>query len=389
MPKRRGLTDKQVAALPRKQKRYTLPDPEQIGHYLKMPTQSSRAAIAFAAVSRDPNGKQIWTTIGTADALGIDQARELARDAIKRIKAGKPISEPGRPTVRDVAEQWLERQVRKNRYRTLREIERIVSRYIVPHIGDRVMADVRRINVAELLDQNRGRARKADSRGGVKVYRAISRWLQQRDETYNPPLTEGMSRVPRAEKRRKRVLTDEEIGRVWRAADCAKEGAAGSYGAFVKLALLTAQRRDKLHTLRWDDVDADGVWTIRTEAREKGNPGKLKLPQIALDIIQAQPRFVGNLYVFAGRNGEPTTAFLTGHYKAQFDKLCGVTNWRLHDLRRTARSLMARAGVQTEIAERVLGHAQGELIETYDRHDYADETAAALTKLAALIERIV
>ena len=136
MPKRRGLTDKQVAALPRKQKRYTLPDPEQLGHYLRVPTRSSRAAIAFAAVARDPNGKQIWETIGTADALGIDQARELARDAIKRIKAGKPISEPGRPTVRDVAEQWLERHVRKNEFRTARERERIVNRYIVPRIGD-------------------------------------------------------------------------------------------------------------------------------------------------------------------------------------------------------------------------------------------------------------
>ena len=56
----------------------------------------------------------------------------------------------------------------------------------------------------------------------------------------------------------------------------------------------------------------------------------------------------------------------------------------------TARSLMSRAGVQTEIAERVLGHAQGELIQIYDRHTYQDEMAEALTKLAALlIERIL
>jgi integrase len=80
--------------------------------------------------------------------------------------------------------------------------------------------------------------------------------------------------------------------------------------------------------------------------------------------------------------------FHGGVYKAQFDKLCGVVDWRVHDLRRTARSLMSRAGVQTEIAERVLGHAQGELIETYDRHSYEDEMAAALEKLAGLIERL-
>jgi hypothetical protein len=121
MPKRRGLTDKQVATLPRKDKRYTLPDPEQLGHYLRVPARTSRASIAFAAVARNPDGKQIWTTIGTADALGIDRARELARQAIGRIRSGKPISEPTKLLVVDVAEQWLERHVRGNGLRSERE----------------------------------------------------------------------------------------------------------------------------------------------------------------------------------------------------------------------------------------------------------------------------
>jgi integrase len=381
MPKRRGLTDKQVATLSRKEKRYTLPDPEQPGHYLRVPARSSRAPIAFAAVARDPNGKQIWKTIGTADAIGIDQARELARGAIRRIKSGQPTSEPGRLTVRDAAEQWLERHVRKNAFRTARESERIVNTYIVPHIGSRAIADVRRIDVAELLDRIEDENGQQMADGVLKVFRAISRWLQQRDESYNPPLTAGMGRVPKGEGRRKRILGDDEIRKVWRAEQ-------EPYSAFVKLALLTAQRREKLLTLRWDDLDSNGVWTIRTEAREKGNPGMLKLPQAALDIIEAQPRFVGNPYVFAGRNGGPTAKLGAGQYKQQFDKLCGVKDWRIHDLRRTARSLMARAGVQTEIAERVLGHAQGELIEIYDRHTYQDEMAAALEKLATLIKQI-
>ena len=95
------------------------------------------------------------------------------------------------------------------------------------------------------------------------------------------------------------------------------------------------------------------------------------------------------LVVFAGRKNGPTAMFGSGTYKAAFDKLCGVKDWRVHDLRRTARSLMSRAGVQTEIAERVLGHAPGGLIQIYDRHHYQDEMADALTKLAALIEQIM
>ena len=144
MPKRHRLTDKQVAALPRKDKRYALPDPEQLGLYLRVPPRSSRAPIAFAAVARDPGGKQIWETVGTTEAMGIEQARELARDAIKRIKVGT--DQPTNPTVRDVAEQWLERHVRKNGFRTAKESERIVNRYIVPRIGDRPIADVRPVS---------------------------------------------------------------------------------------------------------------------------------------------------------------------------------------------------------------------------------------------------
>ena len=105
MPRRRTLTDKQIAALPRKEKRYTFPDPEQLGHYLRIPPRSSRAPIAFAAIARDPQGKQAWVTLGAANELRIDQARVLAREAVKRIKTGKPIREPTKPTVTDVAEE--------------------------------------------------------------------------------------------------------------------------------------------------------------------------------------------------------------------------------------------------------------------------------------------
>jgi integrase len=139
--------------------------------------------------------------------------------------------------------------------------------------------------------------------------------------------------------------------------------------------------------LRWDDLDAKGVWTIRTEDREKGNPGKLQLPKAALDIIEAQPRFVGNPFVFAGKDGHALRR--NSDAKSKLDGKCGVADWRLHDLRRTARSLMSRAGVQSEHAERVLGHAIKGVEGIYNRHSYDAEKTDALRKLAGLIERIV
>jgi integrase len=113
----------------------------------------------------------------------------------------------------------------------------------------------------------------------------------------------------------------------------------------------------------------------------------LKLPAQALAIIEAQPKFVSNPFVFAGGSGRPHGNFSKD--KAKFDERCGVNGWRLHDLRRTARSLMSRAGVRPDIAERVLGHVIPGVEGVYNRYGYDPEKADALAKLAALIERIV
>jgi integrase len=75
--------------------------------------------------------------------------------------------------------------------------------------------------------------------------------------------------------------------------------------------------------------------------------------------------------------------------KAKLDAASGITNWRIHDLRRSSRSLLSRAGVNPDIAERCLGHALPTIRATYDRHRYVDEMAHAFETLAALIERIV
>ena len=91
-------------------------------------------------------------------------------------------------------------------------------------------------------------------------------------------------------------------------------------------------------------MSEDGVWTIPTAPREKGNPGKLRLPPAAMKIIAAQPRIASNPYVFAGRSNGPLSGFSTRH--EAFKARCGVDGFHIHDLRRCARSLMARAGVR-------------------------------------------
>jgi integrase len=186
-----------------------------------------------------------------------------------------------------------------------------------------------------------------------------------------------MRRSNPKERARTRILSDDELRVIWKAAE-----GNGEFGVLVRLLLLTGQRRDKVSSMRWEDVQ-DGVWTIPSETREKGNAEELPLPKIALDIINGQPRFAGSPFIIARKNY---------HTKAKADfvaKLPPMPQWQLHDLRRTARSLMARAGVRPDVAERVLGHAIRGVEGTYNRHQYREEKAHALKALDGLISNIV
>jgi integrase len=114
----------------------------------------------------------------------------------------------------------------------------------------------------------------------------------------------------------------------------------------------------------------------------------LVLPPVAVEIIRSQPRMGDNPYIFAGRGNGPINGFSKS--KKAFDaKLPTMPQWQLHDLRRSARSLMARADVPENHAERVLGHVQGGVKGVYNRFEYRDEKADALKRLAALVDGIV
>jgi integrase len=382
--RRRVLTDKQVATLPKKRKRYIVVDPEMGGHYVRVPAEGPNV---FVCVARDPYKKQVWFTVGSADKMKIREARDEAREVIRRIGKGLPPKEP--PPVKpdsfkSVAEDWLQRHVKKGKLRTAYEIERGLRKYVLPAWGSREFTSIRRGHIAKLLDhiEDEHGTRMADLT--LSHVRAMAGWYAARHDDYVPPfVARGMKRHKK--KPRDRVLSDDELRAVWKEAE---SKASGTFGALIRLLLLTGQRRAAVVGMRWSDIDANDVWKIPTEEREKGNAGSLKLPKQALAIIHAQPRVKGNVHVVPASRGKgPLAAF--SRAKAAFDKRCGVTGWTLHDLRRTARSLMSRAGVSSDHAERVLGHVIEGVEGVYDRHAYLEEKATALAKLAALIDDIV
>jgi integrase len=368
-------------ALPRKRKRYVKADPELRGHYLRIPPSGP---ITFAAVARGPYG-QVWATLATTSELTIDQARERARDAIRRIKDGQPAFEPT-PVKPDsyeaVATDWLRLHVAGKGLRSAPEIERLLRKFVLPHWGTRDFVSIKRRDINALLDAiAEDSAWNADH--VLSITRKIASWFAARSDDYSSPFVAGMRRTRSEDRERSRILTDDELRAVWKQAE-----GNGAFGAFVRLALLTGQRRSDISGMKWVDIKDGGVWELPTEPREKGTIGAVQLPEVALAIIQAQPRFKSNSFVFAAARGDgPLNGF--NKRKAAFDEACGVTGWTLHDLRRTARSLMSRAGVSDEHAEHTLGHKLQGVKRVYNRYDFFKEKSDALAKLATLIEHIV
>lgn len=337
--------------------------------------------------------------LANSERIGVKRARELAGEFKANLAEflARPAAQPPKATFKQIAEDFLKREV-EGKLRSELQIKSTLKNLVYPSWEDRVFEELRRRDVTALLDNV------ADTRGlraadmVLAVIRRMTNWYQARNDDYTSPIVKGMARTKTKERARRRILTDDEIRALWVACDRKQ---TGTFGALVKMCLLTAQRRTKVATMLFDDV-TDDTWIIATEIREKGNAERLKLPPVALDIIEEQRELAINNYIFPasrdGRRNGPGKHFGSysafGQGKAALDKamaqtLPDIPPWQIHDLRRTARSLMSRADVRPDIAERVLGHAIIGVEGTYDRHSYDEQRAVALAALASLIDRIV
>ena len=152
---------------------------------------------------------------------------------------------------------------------------------------------------------------------------------------------------------------------------------------------LTAQRREEVAGLRWDEMDlARRVWTIPKARTKNAKAHMVHLSKQALAVLKRADRKGPVVFTLLGT--KPFQDFT--HAKRRLDQLSGVTEWRLHDLRRTCVSGMARLGVAPHIADKILNHQAGTIsgvAAVYQRHDFLAERRAALDQWGAHVDRIL
>jgi integrase len=280
----------------------------------------------------------------------------------------------------------------KPRTRSWAETQRILDRYVTPAWKGRPIADVRRSDMTQLLDQIEDKSGPVMADHVLAIVRKLFNWYAARDEEFRSPIVKGMARTKPKDRARKRTLSDVELRALW-AATATIEPAV--FGSLVRFLLLTAQRRDEAARARWSEIE-DKIWTIPGERYKTGDPNSVPVTSDVEQILKGVLR--RGAYVFTTTGKTPFSGFSKA--KARFDEQmlavlretdpkAKLEPWVLHDLRRTARSLMSRAGVSPDHAERVLGHVIPGVRGVYDRHSFVEEKRDALTKLGALVARIV
>jgi integrase len=319
------------------------------------------------------------------DKAAEEAARKKAEAERKAIEAN---------TLRVVAERFFTDTTDTGgaKLRTLKQRKAVFERDIFPTLGDRPIADIKRKEIRDLLEEIRRKVEAAnDTDGGRSSHQAhgylsaLFNWYATKDDDFTSPIVKGMSSFKPSEHARNRVLTDDEIRAFWQATE-GGEGRDQVYGAYARLVLLTATRCKEAAGLARTELQGDD-WIIPA-ARYKGKADHvIPLSSKARDVLAGMPKFEGCPYVFTYDGKKPLNSFSRGQKAVKAKS--GTDGWTLHDLRRTARTLMSRRGVTTDNAERALGHVMGGVRGTYDRYAYHREKAEAFEALAAQIDLIV
>jgi len=183
---------------------------------------------------------------------------------------------------------------------------------------------------------------------------------------------------PTKERSRDRILTDQELSALLQSADV--EGYP--FGAVFKMLVLTGQRRGEITGMRWSENDLNSrTWTIPASRAKNGQAHQVPLSDPAMSVLRALPRFLGSDFVFTTTGNTPISGF--GRAKDRLDAAMGANDWRIHDLRRTAASGMARLGVPPHVIENVLNHKSGIIsgvAAVYNRYGYEKEKRDALAR---------
>ena len=281
--------------------------------------------------------------------------------------------------VDDLVETFIREHVAK--IGTSRRIAGLLRRDVIPYWGAKSIHEIKKRDVSDLISLIAQRNAHASHRL-LKTLKTFFRWCVGRAVIDFSP-AEGIS-SPYREVSRDRVLTDQELAAVILSA----RRMPPPYGRIVEfLALTDRGGKRSLSSNGTSSMRRPGRGLFRAREPRTRRPISFIYQEPAWKVIEACS---GEPYVFGTATGKRFQRF--GREKPAIDKLCGVTGWRLHDLRRTIVSGMARLGIPPHVADKILNHQAGTIsgvAAVYQRHDFLAERKEALDRWGGHVGEIV
>jgi integrase len=307
----------------------------------------------------------------TAKLEGRDPAGEK-REAKRRIVADR---------VDDLLEAYIAQHVSQRRSGA--EISRLLRREIGKAWGSRSIHEITKRDVVEVIAAIEQRGAPIAANKTLKTIKTFLRWCVGRAVLDKSP-AEGIP-LPAKEVSRDRVLADDELARVIVAA----REISGPYSGIVELLALTAQRREEVACVTPDELDIEQrIWTLPKGRTKNAKPHIVHLSNEAIVVLNRANKI--GPFVFSIDGAKSFQEF--SRAKRELDELSGVRDWRLHDLRRTCVSGMARLGIPPHVADKVLNHQSGTIsgvAAVYQRHDFLAERKDALERWGTHVRKIL
>lgn len=302
--------------------------------------------------------------------------------------------------VSQLLDDFVERYCRKEKaLKSADQYAATFDRLVKPDIGDLPVfgeGQLRRSHIVDMLDEIEDESGPVMADRTLAYVRKAFNWFAARNEEFTNPIVKGLRQI--GTNSRDRILNDEELRDLWSALDLVQDVPA-CYPRLIRMLLLTTTRRNEAALMNTSELDGSD-WTIPRGRYKTKVDHLVPLSDAAGDLIGGKPEEAnGNSwFVFTTTAGEKGFAGFS-KCRRELDKAIAqvragagrdpMPHWVLHDLRRTGRSLMSRAGVSSDHAERCLGHVISGVRGVYDRYAYRDEKRDAFQRLAKLVAIIL
>jgi integrase len=337
------------------------------------------------AVRLTINGNRIYHTLGGYPAVGLSEARRRADDYISHARDGASPKETDARiraetlTVADANGLYIEAMGNTLAKNTIALKKAIFRDHILPVAGKRLIKKIRRADVVEIVDFVKSKGMKVQANRVFSEFMAMLRWAEQSDYIDGVP---SFNKFKTKEHPRRRTLTGEELGIVWKTS---KEIGCLS-GDFIRLLILSGQRRDDVRLMRWEEIDMKSrLWTIPANRYKTRIAHVVPLTTPMMKVLHVRWKNDTTGFVLAGRSPEKPFNGASGALRRLRTKSKISENFTLHDFRRTCRSQLPRLGVDDTTAEMVIGHAKQGMAKVYDQYDRIDERTDALEQWATYV----